>query len=185
MDAQTPYIVVTGTDYSEQASRALRAAYELAKKHAPAELHVVHASLLASAAVGYAVPPFGGVPASPVRDLDDQQRALTQHLDEQLSKLPGFAQSGVSVMAHVLLDAPMFALTRLAAELDADVIVVGSHGRHGIARWLLGSVAEAVVRQASCPVMVIPPLPGELASPRHEPGGRAQIYHEAEPAVRQ
>lgn len=179
MNAASPYIVVTGTDYSEQATRALRAAYELAKKHAPAELHVVHASLLASAPVGYGVPPFGGVPASPVRDLDEQQRALTQHLDEQLSKLPGFPESGVSVVAHVMLDAPMFALTRLAGELDADVIVVGSHGRHGIARWLLGSVAEAVVRQASCPVLVIPPLPGELASPQHEPGTRAHVYHEA------
>lgn len=179
MNAESPYIVVTGTDYSEQGTRALRAAYELAKKHAPAELHVVHASLLAAAPVGYAVPPFGGVPASPVRDLDEQQRALTQHLDETLSKLPEFAHAGVSVMAHVLLDAPMFALTRLAGELDADVIVVGSHGRHGIARWLLGSVAEAVVRQATCPVLVIPPLPGELSSAQHEQGGRAQVYHEA------
>lgn len=162
MENRSPYIVVTGTDYSEQATRALRIAYEQAKRHAPAELHVVHASLLSSATAGYAVPPFGGVPASPVRDLDEQQRALTTHLDEQLAKLPGFAESGVSIMAHVLLDAPMFALTRLADELEADMIVVGSHGRHGVARWLLGSVAEAVVRQATCPVLVIPPLPGEL-----------------------
>jgi len=179
MDALNPYIIVTGTDYSEQATRALRAAYELAKKQAPAELHVVHASMLASAPVGYGVPPFGGVPASPVRDLDEQQRALTQHLDEQLSKLPGFAESGVSVMAHVMLDAPMFALTRLAGELDANVIVVGSHGRHGIARWLLGSVAEAVVRQANCPVLVIPPLASELTAPQPDPSGRAQVYHQA------
>jgi nucleotide-binding universal stress UspA family protein len=168
MDSSSPYLVVTGTDFSEQATRALRKAYEHAKAHAPAELHVVHASLAVSPAAGYPAPPLGALAASPVQSLDEQQSALVRHLDQQLATLPGFADSGVSVMAHVLLDAPMFALTRLAEELGADIIVVGSHGRHGVARWLLGSVAEAVVRQATCPVLVVPPISGELAVPAIE-----------------
>jgi len=168
MDDTRLYIVVAGTDFSEQATRALRTAFELARTHVPAELHVVHASTAVSAAVGSAIP-LGGPPACSEQDLDEQQAELVRHLDEQLGKLPGFAESGVSVMSHVLLDAPMFAITRLASELDADVIVVGSHGRHGLARWLLGSVAEAVVRQASCPVLVVPPLPDELRVPTIEP----------------
>ena len=44
-----------------------------------------------------------------------------------------------------------------AREWDADAIVVGTHGRSGVSRLVLGSTAEAVVRQAPCPVLVIKP----------------------------
>ena len=48
------------------------------------------------------------------------------------------------------------------AEWPADLVVVGTHGRGGAARALLGSVAEAVVRDAGCSVLVIPPLADAL-----------------------
>jgi nucleotide-binding universal stress UspA family protein len=48
---------------------------------------------------------------------------------------------------------------RVAAELNVDVIVVGSHGRGGLSRILLGSVSEQVVRHAPCPVLVVRPTP--------------------------
>jgi nucleotide-binding universal stress UspA family protein len=48
---------------------------------------------------------------------------------------------------------------RIAAEVGADVIVVGSHGRGAIERLLLGSVSEQVVRHAPCPVLVVRPEP--------------------------
>jgi nucleotide-binding universal stress UspA family protein len=48
---------------------------------------------------------------------------------------------------------------RVAADLHVDVIVVGSHGRGTIARILLGSVSEQVVRHAPCPVLVVRPTP--------------------------
>ena len=50
---------------------------------------------------------------------------------------------------------PAAEIVRTAKEWPADTIVIGSHGRHGIQRALLGSVAEAVMRQAACPVLVI------------------------------
>jgi universal stress protein A len=46
-------------------------------------------------------------------------------------------------------------ILRAAVEYDADLIVMGSHGRSGPSRLLLGSVAEAVMRKASCPVLVV------------------------------
>jgi len=46
-------------------------------------------------------------------------------------------------------------IVKAAAEWPAELIVVGSHGRSGISRVMLGSVAEAVVRQATCPVLVV------------------------------
>jgi len=50
---------------------------------------------------------------------------------------------------------PASEIVRTAKEWPADIIVIGSHGRHGIQRALLGSVAEAVMRHAPCPVLVI------------------------------
>ena len=46
-------------------------------------------------------------------------------------------------------------IVRLAEEEDVDMIVMGTHGRRGLTRMLMGSVAEAVVRRASCPVLTI------------------------------
>jgi nucleotide-binding universal stress UspA family protein len=48
-----------------------------------------------------------------------------------------------------------------AKELGADLIVMGTHGRRGFSRALLGSVAETVVRTAPCPVLTIRPHPGK------------------------
>jgi nucleotide-binding universal stress UspA family protein len=152
-----PYIIVAGTDYSPAAQGALRAAYEQAVKHAPAELHVVHVSLASGVEAATPAPQYGGLGGVPVLSLDEQKDALMQYLDTFVPTLTGFPESMVRVFAHVALDAPIFGVTSLAAELEADLIVVGSHGRHGIAHWLLGSVADGVVRQATCPVLVVPP----------------------------
>ncbi len=164
-----PYIVVVGTDYSVQAARALHAAYEAARRYAPAELHVVHATTAVALGSAAAMPPFVGLGGVPVKNLDEQQAELVKILDSELATLPTFQDANIRVIAHIRLSAPVFAITELALELGADAIVVGSHGRHGVARWLLGSVAEAVVRQAPCPVLVIPPLPHELPAPAIEP----------------
>jgi len=161
-----PYVIVVGTDYSEQAANALRIAFEHAARHAPAELHVAHASL-AVAGDGSTAEPLPAHAESPFMNREEQQATLRRHLDAVLASCPGFPSEGVLVQGHLLLDAPGFALTSLACELPANLLVVGSHGRRGLARWLLGSVAEAVVRQATCPVLVVPPAqrPARAAGP--------------------
>jgi universal stress protein A len=62
---------------------------------------------------------------------------------------------GSSVLAFVPSGDPATEIVRAAKEWPADVIVIGSHGRKGMARALLGSVAEAVTRYAPCPVLVV------------------------------
>ncbi|WP_412068609.1 universal stress protein [Rubrivirga sp. IMCC43871] len=57
---------------------------------------------------------------------------------------------------HVVPGPPAEALTALAARDRAGLLVVGTHGRHGWGRLRLGSVAEGVVREAGCPVLVVP-----------------------------
>jgi nucleotide-binding universal stress UspA family protein len=70
-------------------------------------------------------------------------------------------------MEYVLSeDDPVSAILQLAVERKCDLIVVGSHGRHGMRRLLEGSVAEHVVRRATCPVLVVKNEPtGTAASP--------------------
>jgi nucleotide-binding universal stress UspA family protein len=171
MMSRRPFVIVVGCDFSEQANRALKAGLEQASLNTPSELHVLHATLLASEAgdLHAGAPPAGALGGALIASLEELRQKLLKHLDAQLSRLPSFPPTGVRVFAHVLLESPVFAVTRLAEVLEASLIVVGSHGRHGVARWLLGSVAEAVVRQAACPVLVVPPLPQELPIPAIEP----------------
>src|SRR5690242_12506227 len=123
-----PYVVVVGTDYSKPAERAFRAAYEQARRQAPAELHVAHVSLAEGSEPLLTTPPFAGLGGVPVLSLEEQQSQLVGYLDKLIVELPGFRDSQVRVIAHVLLDAPTFGVTRLAADLEANLIVVGSHG---------------------------------------------------------
>ena len=157
-----PFVVVVGTDYSRHAERAVKAGYAQALRCAPAELHVVHATFAvgpnASVSLGQPFESFGPVPALTI---DEQQAELVKHLDRVFAALPGFHERLVRVFAHVILNQPILALTALASSLDAQLLVVGTHGHHGITRWLLGSVAEGAVRHATCPVLVIPPEQNE------------------------
>lgn len=165
-----PFVIVVGTDYSKHADRALKAAYAEALRSAPAELHVVHASFAvgpnASVSLGRHFEGYGPIAALTI---DEQQAQLVQHLDKVFECLPGFHERQVRVFAHVVLNEPVLGLTAVASALEAQLLVVGTHGHHGITRWLLGSVAEGALRQSACPVLVIPPEPGGLPVPAIEP----------------
>src|SRR5829696_5944024 len=130
MMSKKPYIVIVGTDFSEHAVRALRAAHEQALQHGPAELHVVHVVFAATA-----VPPIPlalGLVTAPLRSIEEQRETLLQHIDSQLAGFRnGPASAPLRVFGHVLIDTPSLALTRLASQLEADLLVVGSHGLHG------------------------------------------------------
>lgn len=67
-----------------------------------------------------------------------------------------FRDAGCAVQVEVRVGPPADAIVEAAKELKPRMLVMGSHGRTGIARLVLGSVAERVLRQASCPVVVIP-----------------------------
>ena len=64
-------------------------------------------------------------------------------------------QADARALGFVPLGSPGSEIVKAATEWQADVIVIGSHGRRGITRALMGSVAEAVVRHAPCPVLVV------------------------------
>lgn len=82
--------------------------------------------------------------------------AQSKKEDEEL--ISGFRERlslGSSVLAFVPSGDPATEISKAAKEWPADVIVIGSHGRKGMSRALLGSVAEAVTRHAPCPVLVV------------------------------
>jgi hypothetical protein len=73
------------------------------------------------------------------------------------------------LVTHLAAGMPWRAILQLATDLDADVIVVGSHRKGTVARWVLGAVSEQVVRKASCAVLVARPKDYHSAVPEIEP----------------
>ena len=95
----------------------------------------------------------------------DTSRELQSFVETALAELDTRTSAGSSISwsAHVREAEPAAAIMDLATELGVDLIVVGTHGRRGLERLLLGSVAEAVVRRATCPVLVVPPARADPA----------------------
>jgi Universal stress protein family len=95
----------------------------------------------------------GGGPQTPSDAAVQLQTLVTsaaQELSERLGQL-----SLKRIVIHLLVGAPANEIVWLAAHVNADLVVVGTHSRKGVARVVLGSVAERVVRHAGCPVHVV------------------------------
>jgi nucleotide-binding universal stress UspA family protein len=132
-------------DGPEFAESALMAAAQLARRwEAEVDLVRVTAPILTSAPelhpnLGY--------------EFTQQAQAAAQvYLDNLIAPL-----SGLTVHTHSLVGSPKEEIAELAGQLAADLIVMASHGRSGIARWLMGSTAEYVLRHAPCPVLLLRP----------------------------
>ncbi|HUY91628.1 MAG TPA: universal stress protein [Pirellulales bacterium] len=132
--------IVVPVDFSEDSFNAVDAALEMVA--APAALHIV-----------YVLPVFD--PAEPDvvwSTVNDETRR--RHGEQALrERLAGPKYQGLNF--HVLFGEPGHKITELAASEKAELIVLSSHGRTGISRLLIGSVAEKVVRLAHCPVLVL------------------------------
>lgn len=101
-----------------------------------------------------------GTFAVPVtREMTEESEQLEAHVRAAVAafteEYPGLGL--VPIELRVAVGKPVAEIVSLAGELDADQIFVGSHSRRGIARVMLGSVAEKVVRLAGCPVSVVRP----------------------------
>jgi nucleotide-binding universal stress UspA family protein len=133
------------TDFSERSQYALGLACALARDYG-ARLVVLH--VVAVPAVIYAE---GAVPPD-----SEELRAAAR---AQLDGLP-VPFGNIRVERRLEEGDAVETILRVAQELPADLIVMGTHGRTGLGRLLMGSVAEQIVRKASCPVLTVKtPLP--------------------------
>ena len=142
--------ILVATDFSSFSEQALEFALVLAEKFL-AKLYVVH--LWELPMTGSLLPPE----PYPESVLTEEQKAGEEHLTKVTNELRASAFDAEPVF---VFGKPYLAIVKAAADLDVDLIVLGSHGRSGISHLLLGSVAEKVVRLAPCPVFTVKaPLP--------------------------
>ena len=132
--------VVTPIDFQDESFEACDLALELAAD--PASVHVVHVLPRLS-------PMEPGVTWGELTD-DVRTEKTEQAIRDRLSDAR-YAQ----VQIHVAVGSAAKEITKHAEHVDADLIVLPSHGRTGGARLLLGSVAEHVARLAHCPVLIL------------------------------
>ena len=132
--------ILFGTDFSTHSDHAFALASALARDYM-ARLVIAHVREIPVAAYGE----FGAAPP------------VVEDIDEANARLFALKPVGVEIEAdHMLASGvPATELLQLADKHNADLIVVSSHGRTGLARLLMGSVAEQVVRGAKCPVLVV------------------------------
>ncbi|HJL18544.1 MAG TPA: universal stress protein [Sandaracinaceae bacterium LLY-WYZ-13_1] len=163
--AARPHVIVAATDFSEISNLALQQAWSLATQRQDAQLHVIHV-----------VDAHRGL-RSKSSELERESELLETLPGElrnhaiqqaQVGKLPPLHQP---LGVHVRIGEPAGMILQLAADLDAAMVVVGSHGRSGLDKLLLGSVSEKLVKAGRLPVLVSRPkhLEGMARSEKLEP----------------
>ena len=135
--------VLVATDFSPCSRAAVRLATALARRRG-VELWLVHVVEHPSVDV----PPMAVGPTGWEQDLlTAAEVALAREASE-------IREGGVAVQTRVFIGSAASGILEFAAGPGIDLVVMGTHGRRGTAHLFLGSVAETVVRSATCPVLV-------------------------------
>lgn len=131
--------IMVPLDGSETSERALDMAVEVAKSQ--------DAELILYTGLSF---PRTGFPTAVQQYVETGLKAGEKYLDEQAARC-----EGVTVKTVVRDTTPSHGIVKAAGDLGADLIVMGSHGRSGVSRWILGSVTENVVQTSDLPVLVV------------------------------
>ncbi len=137
--------VLIAIDEDPIAARAADVGMDLTRSlHAQvALLHVVDPALILA--------PEAGIAA------DELAVSARQDAARLVADFRARLQAGAHALGFIPLGSPGPEIVKAAKEWQADLVAIGSHGRRGITRALVGSVAEAVMRHAPCPVLVVGP----------------------------
>ena len=150
MDLRSVKRILVPTDFSDPSAEALASAMELAKG-ANAIVDLVHVAVEAS----FAMPPPIDVATIPI-DMSKVMERVTDGLRAEEKRLQ---EAGLRCETAMLIGRPDAEIVARATATGADLIVMGTHGRSGLAHALLGSVAERVVQHAPCAVLIVPKRP--------------------------
>lgn len=134
--------ILCPTDLSEESKRALDYAVELGK-NSNAEIILLYVQTLI-------IPRYPS--GDPAQYLEDEEKRAAEQLeilaDKYRKAYPGIT---TAIVRNFISDG----ILQQAKDLKADVIVMASHGRTGLKRLLMGSIAEVVLREARCPVIIV------------------------------
>jgi len=136
--------ILVPVDYSDSGDAAMAYAVSLAKEY-DAEMHLVH---VYEQPFAYVDAGFSGTPIPadiPPADLTEEEAKLELVTPTEDIKL----------CRKFIIGSPADDLVNYAKENEIDLVVMGTHGRTGLSRLLMGSVAEGVVRRSPCPVLTI------------------------------
>ncbi len=148
-NAGAPNVLVVPLDGSEMSEQAIAPAIEIAVDSGAEIVFVEAIQQLAGSGIDYY---YSG----------------TEEREESLEYLQGFARmaanDGVRASIEVVIGPPAVRIIEKAQEFDGALIVMSSHGSAGIKRWIVGSVADKVIRSSRRPVLVVPPRDEKLVT---------------------
>lgn len=142
-----PRNILVATDFSEQADHALDYAAELAAQ-LDATLHLLHVISIPTMGVAELGMAYSAM------SIESMTKQAQSELDARVSR---YRDRASLAPTRLEVGDPRDVIDRTAEQVGADLVIMGTHGRRGIRRALLGSVAESVVRSAPCPVLTIRP----------------------------
>jgi nucleotide-binding universal stress UspA family protein len=140
--------ILLGSDGSEEAELALETAIDLTN-NTNSELHVVIVGGV-EYRHGYDIPESGDLLKETFEAIELEAQEI---LDEQVKKID--EARGTVTEAHLRMGRAAKEIVNLGEEIGASLIIIGSRGRGGISRALMGSVSDSVIRHAHCPVLVV------------------------------
>jgi universal stress protein A len=147
MDLRSVKRILVPTDFSDPSAEALATAITLAQQ-AGAVVDLVHVAVEAS----FALPPPVDVASVPV----DMARVMERATEVLAFEEQRVRAAGLRCETAMLIGRPDSEIVARASATAAELIVMGTHGRSGLAHALLGSVAERVVQHSPCPVLIVP-----------------------------
>ncbi len=139
--------ILVPTDFSKYSSKALEVAVDVAK-HNNAKIHLLHVvDVVQQCAADYCLP------SADVASLKGQiKKTSDANLKKMIDK---FKKDGVQILGGVKEGAPYEEILKEQKAKKADLIVISSHGRTGLKKYLIGSVADKVMKAAPCNVVLV------------------------------
>lgn len=140
-----PYVILAALSFDSTGANVLREAARIAELRPDSQLHLVHVVVEEG-------------PASSTSEIV----ALDRRLERAPAEIRGYLEQVWNdvprkIIAHLRAGAPSRSILQTAVDLDADLVVVGTHQRQGMEKLMLGSVSEQVLRHAHCPVLIAVP----------------------------
>lgn len=143
-----PKSILVPTDFSEYSDRAIKQAVDIAEQN-NAKIYLLHVvDRLQQCAIDYCIPV-----ETMMKVQSDSEKEASRKMQDEAKKITQAKK--IDVTFDVKSGVPFEEILKEQQERNADLIVIASHGRTGILKNLIGSVAERVMREAKCPVLLV------------------------------